>query len=342
MLVKFMEVFIMKNSKRAAAFISAAVITAVCTCGNILGAVALKKPADMAEQEKKVSVSETLPDEQSEVSVSESAQSEETSESDKSSSIEIVTSDADAVNEQQESVTESDIPEDEGTNEAAAADFDAMAEEMAILINEERAAEGLEPLYFTPYICEIADMRAKECAVQFSHKRPDGSSLVDAVDIKKMPYSKIAENIAGGKTTPEETMEQFRGSSKHWQSIMNPGFTHVGIGVTYIEGSMYGWYWTQVFVNPCVDLEGQRIVQRVPEEDENLSESVGVNFGDVNEDGIIDSYDFDVLLGHVSGRIILSHLQKMAADVLNDGIIDYSDVLVLAMYLNGTYDKLPI
>ena len=40
MLVKFMEVFIMKNSKRAAAFISAAVITAVCTCGNILGAVA--------------------------------------------------------------------------------------------------------------------------------------------------------------------------------------------------------------------------------------------------------------------------------------------------------------
>lgn len=329
----------MKNSKRSAAFISAAVITAVCTCGNILGVGALKTPEDTAVQEKNLPVAEVLTDEQSEETASGSTQNEEPSEPDSLENENDISAEETTVNEEDDSVNESEIPEDE---EAEAVDFDAMIEEMAILINEERAAEGLEPLYFTPYICEIADMRAKECAVQFSHKRPDGSSLVDAVDFKKMPYSKIAENIAGGKSTAAETMEQFRESPKHWQSIMNPGFTHVGIGVTYVEGSRYGWYWTQVFVNPCVDLEGQRIVQRDSEENTAEAEVVSVNFGDINGDGVVDSYDFDILLDHVCGRVVLSQLQKIVADVLNDGIIDYSDVLVLAMYLNGRYDKLPI
>lgn len=318
----------MKNSKRAAAFISAAVITAVCTFGNALSVGALKSPENKAVEKTSLPVSESATD----------VQVEEPSENESEASAEGITE-----NEQEDSVDESENPEeDEEAGEVSAADFDAMIEEMAILINEERKAEGLEPLYFTPYICEIADMRAKECAVQFSHKRPDGSSLVNAIDFKKMPYSKISENIAGGKSTAAETMEQFRESPKHWQSIMNPGFTHVGIGVAYVEGSKYGWYWTQIFVNPCIDLEGQRIVQRDTEDNTAESEVVSVNFGDINGDGVIDSYDFDILLDHVYGRAALSQLQKIVADVLNDGIIDYSDVLVLAMYLNGRYDKLPV
>ena len=49
------------------------------------------------------------------------------------------------------------------------------ANEILRLVNKERAEEGLAPLTMDPQLMEYAMHRAEECAVLYSHTRPDGS-----------------------------------------------------------------------------------------------------------------------------------------------------------------------
>lgn len=47
-------------------------------------------------------------------------------------------------------------------NSAEQRDFNEMADEVCILVNEARAEAGLEPLYMVPYLCDAANVRARE------------------------------------------------------------------------------------------------------------------------------------------------------------------------------------
>ncbi len=54
------------------------------------------------------------------------------------------------------------------------------------------------------------------------------------------------ENIAMGQTTPVDVMTAWMNSSGHRANIMNPGFTHLGVGCRYGTGALY---WVQDFVS---------------------------------------------------------------------------------------------
>ncbi|MDQ2086310.1 dockerin type I domain-containing protein [Herbivorax sp. ANBcel31] len=65
-------------------------------------------------------------------------------------------------------------------------------------------------------------------------------------------------------------------------------------------------------------------------------------YGDLNEDGTIDSTDYALLKRHVLSISQLSPKQKILADLNGDGIIDSTDCVLLQRYIIGTIDKFPV
>ena len=219
-------------------------------------------------------------------------------------------------------------------------DLKEMAEQLIVLVNEAREEEGLKPLYAVPYLCDMSYVRARECISVFSHERPDGSMFIDLVDYSLVPWKLSAENIAAGMDTPEATFNQWKNSPKHWSTIMSPDYTHIGVGVAYEPNSDYEWYWEQMFVSvdesvrPSGELEGQYF----PSKYKIVPESAG----DLNGDGVIDSFDYVLLKQYLAKEVTFNPLQVESADLLPDGAITYSDAACLRNYILGKIDKLPL
>ena len=56
---------------------------------------------------------------------------------------------------------------------------------------------------------------------------------------------------------------------------------------------------------------------------------------DMNEDGIINLVDFQILYDYVNRKIELTDEQKAKGDVNGDGEIDVTDAIILTAYING-------
>ena len=112
-------------------------------------------------------------------------------------------------------------------------------------VNEVRAEYGLSPLKTMTALDEIAQQRAEECSVYFSHYRPNGTkwdSLLSAAGLKR---NERAENIAYYHTTAKAALQSWMNDYSHRKNILNPELTYIGIGY-YNNG--YCSYWTQVFI----------------------------------------------------------------------------------------------
>lgn len=109
--------------------------------------------------------------------------------------------------------------------------------------NRLRREKGLPELRIDPGLNAYAKVRAHELPEKFSHTRPDGSDIASGIE-----GSYIGENIAAGTASAEETvMRQWRNSKGHYENIINPQYTTIGIGIAYAPGSRYKYYWVQVF-----------------------------------------------------------------------------------------------
>lgn len=117
-------------------------------------------------------------------------------------------------------------------------------EQVAALVNSERAKEGLAPLTLDEELSAAAQVRAVEAATSFSHTRPNGSSCFTALKEAGISYRGAGENIAYGQTTPAEVMKDWLNSSGHRANIMSEKFTKIGVGYTVINGVAY---WSQFF-----------------------------------------------------------------------------------------------
>lgn len=121
---------------------------------------------------------------------------------------------------------------------------DAIASEIRQVLahtNRLRAEKGLSPLTLNENLSAYAQVRAEETVAVFAHQRPNGQSWNVAVE------GRTGENLAAGNKTGEATVQQWRDSTTHYQAIMTPEFTTVGIGVVYVPNSKYGYYWAQIF-----------------------------------------------------------------------------------------------
>lgn len=117
-------------------------------------------------------------------------------------------------------------------------------EEVLELVNKNRAENGAGSLKLYPKLCQAAEIRADELTESFSHIRPDGSLCISLLDEYDIQWSAVAENIAAGYNSAGEVVEGWMDSSGHRKNILNPEYTHMGIGLVKYKGS---WFWAQLF-----------------------------------------------------------------------------------------------
>ena len=112
------------------------------------------------------------------------------------------------------------------------------ADQVLKKVNAQRKKEGLESLVMDEELQQAAMLRAAECAVSFSHVRPNGTICSSA-------SQKVwGENIAAGQTSPQQVMTSWMNSSGHRSNILNASYQSIGIGCFYQDGYLY---WVQCF-----------------------------------------------------------------------------------------------
>ncbi|WP_322155442.1 CAP domain-containing protein [Paratractidigestivibacter sp.] len=116
-----------------------------------------------------------------------------------------------------------------------------LASKQLELTNEGRESVGVAKLVMNKQLQECAMQRAIECAVNFSHMRPDGTSCFTAFPRGNSAYG---ENILVNHSTAEGATTDWMGSAYHKANMLNSKFVSVGIGCAKV-GSIT--YWVQCF-----------------------------------------------------------------------------------------------
>ncbi|WOO38709.1 CAP domain-containing protein [Anaerocolumna sp. AGMB13020] len=115
----------------------------------------------------------------------------------------------------------------------------SFASQVLKLVNEERAKVGASPLSISQELVAPANKRAKEIKQSFSHTRPDGTAWSTVLTEYNVSVNAAGENIAYGYNTPEKVMNAWMNSSGHRANILSTNFSHIGIGVYEVSGTVY-------------------------------------------------------------------------------------------------------
>jgi len=123
------------------------------------------------------------------------------------------------------------------------------------LINQERANQGIPAMTTSSQLTAAARQHSRDMACNgfFSHYGSDGSSPFDRMAWSGFSYTAAAENIyAGGGSynSPQQAFYGWMNSPGHRTNMLNPTYTHIGVGYIYSAGSPYGGYYTANFARP--------------------------------------------------------------------------------------------
>lgn len=123
--------------------------------------------------------------------------------------------------------------------------LNAFERQMFELTNRERVNNGLEPLQVDGELSRVAREKSRDMAINFyfDHNSPVYGSPFDMMRAYGITYRTAGENIAKGQRTPEEVVQAWMNSPGHRANILNPSFTHIGVG--FVEN---GNHWTQQFI----------------------------------------------------------------------------------------------
>lgn len=125
---------------------------------------------------------------------------------------------------------------------------DDYRKEIFQMVNAERTANGLPKLEIDERLNALADKKAKIMADEknLSHTAGGYSSFSDLIKENNIKYWTVGENIASGWRTPKEVMEAWLASKGHRANILNPKFSHIGLGKAVdSDGKIY---WVQLFI----------------------------------------------------------------------------------------------
>ncbi|MEW9677152.1 CAP domain-containing protein [Lentibacillus sp. L22] len=155
--------------------------------------------------------------------------------------------------EQQPAQTEnSEAPADkpaadkqESKDDGQAQGLSQFEQQVVDLTNQERQKQGLSPLKADTELSKVAHEKSRDMSANnyFSHNSPNYGSPFDMMKSYGISYKTAGENIAKGQKSPEEVVNGWMNSEGHRANILNPDFTHIGVG--HVEN---GNYWTQEFI----------------------------------------------------------------------------------------------
>lgn len=118
------------------------------------------------------------------------------------------------------------------------------ADEQIILdmVNQERISAGLNPVHVDMRLVTVGRKKAQDMVDDhyFDHTSPIYGSPWVMMTAEGIKYKYAGENIAGHRTAVG-AMTNWMASIGHRANILNPSFTHIGIGVAY-QGSPYNIY----------------------------------------------------------------------------------------------------
>lgn len=125
--------------------------------------------------------------------------------------------------------------------------YSALANDILTLVNNHRAAMGLQPLAFNKTISEAAESHSRNMGakkIPFGHDGFD--SRMNKLSNALKPASAFAENVAYGPTTAEQAVDMWLHSPGHKKNIEGD-YNLTGIGI--VKGRDGELYFTQIFVN---------------------------------------------------------------------------------------------
>jgi uncharacterized membrane protein required for colicin V production len=127
------------------------------------------------------------------------------------------------------------VPEPPGASPSAIANatVDPAAESALLdLINQERALAGLEPLAADADLAQIARRRGRALLEfgELNGEMPGSGNAADRLRAAGLSFTLSAENIARAPTV-ELAHESMMDDPPQRANILNPGFSHVGVGV---------------------------------------------------------------------------------------------------------------
>ena len=116
------------------------------------------------------------------------------------------------------------------------------------LTNQERTKRGLGALNWNEQLFKAAQ---GHCADMANGDFFDHRHMVERVRKEGYPSFFVGENIAAGRSTPEEVLRDWMNSPGHRNNILNPDYAEIGVGHHYRGDDpgrfRYKHYWTQIF-----------------------------------------------------------------------------------------------
>jgi uncharacterized protein YkwD len=118
--------------------------------------------------------------------------------------------------------------------------------EMLVLVNKERAKEGLKPLVADPELTRVARAHSQDMFAKgyFAHESPDGKNPFDRMKDANVSFITAGENLALAQTLGI-AHNNLMNSPGHRANIMHPSFGRLGIGI--LDGGFYGLMISQEF-----------------------------------------------------------------------------------------------
>ncbi len=103
-------------------------------------------------------------------------------------------------------------------------------DEVLALVNLKREKIGVMTLEKMELLNSMADTRAEESSVSFTHTRPNGTRCFSIFKDNLLIYSAAGENLAFGYSEPSKIVQAWMVSASHRCNLLDPDFTYVGIG----------------------------------------------------------------------------------------------------------------
>ena len=113
------------------------------------------------------------------------------------------------------------------------------------IINKYRKIKNAKSLKIKTDLTKIAKVRAKECAVKYGHRRPNGKSLIDLADKKgASEYFEFGEVLAKAYYDPYLEMANmivgaWKKSPAHRKTISGRKYRYIGTSYYIIAGMIY-------------------------------------------------------------------------------------------------------
>jgi uncharacterized protein YkwD len=123
-------------------------------------------------------------------------------------------------------------------------------DQVATLVNQERAKAGCKPLTVDSRLVTAARGHSQDMATRnyFDHNTPEGVTPWTRITNAGYRFSSAAENIASGQATPATVMTAWMNSPGHRANILNCNLRNIGVGLAY--NAKHTPYWTQDFGTP--------------------------------------------------------------------------------------------